>query len=120
MTSLTFTVADSTTMLRRNLKHQLRYQSLTLMLAGFPIVVVTAEASWMAADNHGMVDYLAQAGCNVEHLRLEDHGVHGNGHAMMFETNSDDVATVMERLMEDAKRRGFRHGLNLLRSPGVV
>ena len=66
-------------------------------LAGFPIVVVTAEASWMAADNHGMVDYLAQAGCTVEHLRLEDHGVHGNGHAMMFETNSDDVAAVIER-----------------------
>jgi ABC-2 type transport system permease protein len=36
MTSLT--VADSTTMLRRNLKHQLRYPSLTLMLAGLPVV----------------------------------------------------------------------------------
>ena len=38
MSSLTYTVADSATMLRRNLKHQLRYPSLTLMLAGFPIV----------------------------------------------------------------------------------
>jgi ABC-2 type transport system permease protein len=38
MTSLTYTVADSRTMLRRNLKHQLRYPSLTLMLAGLPIV----------------------------------------------------------------------------------
>lgn len=38
MSSLAYTVADSTTMLRRNLKHQLRYPSLTLMLAGFPIV----------------------------------------------------------------------------------
>jgi ABC-2 type transport system permease protein len=38
MTSLPYTVADSATMLRRNLKHQLRYPSLTLMLAGFPIV----------------------------------------------------------------------------------
>ena len=38
MTSLAYTVADSGTMLRRNLKHQLRYPSLTLMLAGFPIV----------------------------------------------------------------------------------
>ena len=38
MTSLTYTVADSATMLRRNLKHQLRYPSLTLMLAGIPIV----------------------------------------------------------------------------------
>jgi ABC-2 type transport system permease protein len=38
MSSLTYTLADSKTMLRRNLKHQLRYPSLTLMLAGFPIV----------------------------------------------------------------------------------
>jgi ABC-2 type transport system permease protein len=38
MTSLTLTAVDSATMLRRNLKHQLRYPSLTLMLAGFPIV----------------------------------------------------------------------------------
>jgi len=38
MTSLAYTVADSATMLRRNLKHQLRYPSLTLMLAGMPIV----------------------------------------------------------------------------------
>jgi ABC-2 type transport system permease protein len=38
MSSLTYTLADSATMLRRNLKHQLRYPSLTLMLAGLPIV----------------------------------------------------------------------------------
>jgi ABC-2 type transport system permease protein len=38
MTSLAYTVSDSATMLRRNLKHQLRYPSVTLMLAGMPIV----------------------------------------------------------------------------------
>jgi ABC-2 type transport system permease protein len=38
MSSLAYTVADSATMLRRNLKHQLRYPSLTVMLAAFPIV----------------------------------------------------------------------------------
>jgi ABC-2 type transport system permease protein len=38
MTSLAYTLGDSRTMLRRNLKHQLRYPSLTLMLAGMPIV----------------------------------------------------------------------------------
>jgi ABC-2 type transport system permease protein len=38
MTSFAWTLADSATMLRRNLKHQLRYPSLTLMLAGLPIV----------------------------------------------------------------------------------
>ena len=38
MTSLSYTLSDSATMLRRNLKHQLRYPSLTIMLAGLPIV----------------------------------------------------------------------------------
>jgi hypothetical protein len=38
MTSLGYTLADSATMLRRNLKHQLRYPSLTIMLAGLPVV----------------------------------------------------------------------------------
>ena len=65
-------------------------------LQGYPIVVVTAQASWMATDNHGTVDYLRQAGAQVEHLRLEDHGIHGNGHAMMLEKNSDDIARLLQ------------------------
>jgi pimeloyl-ACP methyl ester carboxylesterase len=64
-------------------------------LCGFPIAVVTAEASWMAQDNHGIVDLLLQAGARVEHVRLEHLGVHGNGHAMMLEKNSDDVAAAL-------------------------
>ncbi|HEY4928788.1 MAG TPA: ABC transporter permease [Acidimicrobiales bacterium] len=38
MTTFAYTVSDSRTMLRRNLKHQLRYPSMTLMLVGMPIV----------------------------------------------------------------------------------
>ena len=38
MSTISHTLTDSATMLRRNLKHQRRYPSLTLMLAGFPIV----------------------------------------------------------------------------------
>jgi acetyl esterase/lipase len=62
--------------------------------------VVTAEASWMATDNHGTVDFLRQAGAEVEHLRLEEQGVHGNGHAMMLETNSNEVAAAIGRWIE--------------------
>ena len=65
-------------------------------LSGFPIAVLTAEASWMAADNHAIVEVLAQAGAQVEHVRLEHRGVHGNGHAMQLETNSDEIAQVIE------------------------
>ncbi len=38
MTALANTVTDSATMLRRNLKHQLRYPSVTLQLVGLPVV----------------------------------------------------------------------------------
>ncbi len=38
MSTLTYTVTDSTTMLRRSLRRLLRYPSLTLMLVGMPIV----------------------------------------------------------------------------------
>jgi ABC-2 type transport system permease protein len=40
MTALTYTLTDSTTMLRRNLKHAVRYPVLTLMVAGIPIVLL--------------------------------------------------------------------------------
>jgi len=40
MTTLAYTLSDSRVMLRRNLKHQLRYPSLTLMLVGTPIVLL--------------------------------------------------------------------------------
>ncbi|MGY1743999.1 ABC transporter permease [Blastococcus sp. SYSU D00695] len=38
MTTLTLPVTDAATMLRRNLRHALRYPSLTLVVAGMPIV----------------------------------------------------------------------------------
>jgi ABC-2 type transport system permease protein len=38
MSAFAYTVTDSATMLRRNLKHQLRYPSVTLMLVGMPIL----------------------------------------------------------------------------------
>ena len=38
MSTLAYTVSDSTTMLRRNLRRLQRYPSLTLLLVGMPIV----------------------------------------------------------------------------------
>jgi ABC-2 type transport system permease protein len=38
MTAMTYTARDSATMLRRNLKHLLRYPSLTVMIIGMPVV----------------------------------------------------------------------------------
>ncbi|MET4927217.1 ABC transporter permease [Streptomyces sp. PSRA5] len=38
MSSLSHTLTDSATMLRRNLRHMLRYPSMTVLLAGMPVV----------------------------------------------------------------------------------
>jgi ABC-2 type transport system permease protein len=38
MSTLSSTVSDSATMLRRNLRHMLRYPSMTLLLAGMPVI----------------------------------------------------------------------------------
>jgi len=40
MSTLSYAVVDSTTMLRRQLRHMLRYLSMTLMLIGMPIVLL--------------------------------------------------------------------------------
>ena len=40
MTTLAYTLSDSRVMLRRNLKHQLRYPSLTVMLIAMPIIIL--------------------------------------------------------------------------------
>ena len=39
--------------------------------------------------------YLTQAGVRNAMIRLGDVGIHGNGHMMMLEQNSDDIAAVM-------------------------
>jgi pimeloyl-ACP methyl ester carboxylesterase len=55
-----------------------------------PIAIVTSEASFVLP-NPGAVAYLKQAGCFAEEIRLADHGIHGNGHAMMCEKNNREV-----------------------------
>jgi ABC-2 type transport system permease protein len=40
MTTHSYAMRDSTTMVRRNLKHMLRYPVLTLMVAGIPVVIL--------------------------------------------------------------------------------
>jgi len=60
-------------------------------LAGIPIAVVTGEASFLGQSDVHTAAFLRQAGCDVEHIRLEEHGVHGNGHLMMLEKNNREA-----------------------------
>ena len=73
-------------------------------LAGIPIAVVTGEASYRATYDHCTVQVLAQAGAAVEHLRLEEHGLHGNGHMLMLEANSAAISALLLRWLAGAVR----------------
>jgi pimeloyl-ACP methyl ester carboxylesterase len=64
-------------------------------LAGIPIVIVMSEASYHAAYDHCTANYLTQAGVQNSMIKLGEIGINGNGHMMMLEKNSDDIAAVM-------------------------
>ena len=40
MTTLSYAATDSATMLRRQLRHMLRYPSMTVLLVGMPVVIL--------------------------------------------------------------------------------
>lgn len=62
-----------------------------------PICIVTAEASYHAIYDHCFIKFLKQAGCmDVENLELGKVGIHGNGHLMFMEKNSDEIAARIE------------------------
>jgi pimeloyl-ACP methyl ester carboxylesterase len=66
-------------------------------LASIPVSVIMAEASYHAAYDHCTVAYLRQAGVRTDFIKLSDLGIRGNGHMMMIEKNSDDIARVIDR-----------------------
>ena len=60
-----------------------------------PILILTSEASFYATYDHCTAEYLEQAGVHNTHLRLEELGIHGNGHMMMLEKNNQVIAGVL-------------------------
>jgi pimeloyl-ACP methyl ester carboxylesterase len=69
-----------------------------------PILVLEAEASFYAGYNHCNVEYLEQAGVHTTFVRLADIGIHGNGHMMMMEKNSDAIAQVIVEWLDKNMR----------------
>ncbi|KAK4228700.1 fusarubin cluster-esterase [Podospora fimiseda] len=61
-----------------------------------PILMVTGEASYAARYDYCTMNYLRQAGCvETKHLELGRMGIHGNGHMMFLEMNSDEIQVVL-------------------------
>ena len=64
-------------------------------LSKFPIFMVTSQSSYHAVYDGCTAQFLAQAGVDVQHVRLEDIGIYGNGHMMFMEKNNIEVADVV-------------------------
>src|SRR5262249_3923356 len=71
-------------------------------LQKLPIVIVTGEASFHAPYEHCVVKFLEQAGVHPTWLNLRALGIHGNGHMMMLEKNSDQIVEVIEKWLRKA------------------
>src|SRR5271163_4830590 len=65
-------------------------------LRNIPVMVMSAEASYRQVYDHCTAKYLAQAGVTTEHIRLQDKGIHGNGHMVMIEKNNLDIAHLID------------------------
>ena len=75
-------------------------------LVGLPVVIVTGEASYHATYDHCTAKYLAEAGVDVAFVRLEERGIHGNGHMLMLEKNSAEIAALVAEWLAGALPSG--------------
>jgi pimeloyl-ACP methyl ester carboxylesterase len=61
-------------------------------LTEIPVLFITGEGSYHRIYDHCLANWLNQAGVETEYVRLEDAGIYGNGHMMMLEENSLEIA----------------------------
>lgn len=71
-----------------------------LNLCRIATLVVTSEAGYHAYYDHATVEYLRQAGVEVDWLNLPDVDVRGNGHFMFMEKNSEEIAELVRHWLE--------------------
>jgi pimeloyl-ACP methyl ester carboxylesterase len=69
-------------------------------LKDIPILIISSEASYHASYDHCTAAYLTQAGVTNTFIHLAERGIHGNGHMMMLEKNSDAIAGVIESWLQ--------------------
>lgn len=60
-------------------------------LDGIPVALVTGGASMFATFREQFADILTRSGAIVDVIHLPEHGVEGNGHGLIYETNSDEA-----------------------------
>ena len=69
-------------------------------LEKIPVVYLSAEGGYHREFDHCLAKWLNQAGVKTQFVRMEDVGLRGNGHEMMLEKNSDEIAKFIAGWMD--------------------
>lgn len=87
---------------RRNIRGSQVRLSDPSRLSGQKVLVVTgtADIDHPRELDEGIVTWLNSLGAKADFYYLEDHGIEGNGHMLMLETNSSAVASLMLRWLD--------------------
>jgi pimeloyl-ACP methyl ester carboxylesterase len=73
-------------------------------LEGIPVLNVSGEASYHRPYAHCVAKWLNQAGVKTKYVNLEDVGLSGNGHQMMSEKNSGEIAKFLMSWLDETVR----------------
>ncbi|CAF2614042.1 unnamed protein product [Rotaria sp. Silwood2] len=68
-----------------------------IQLVNISVLIETSQASYHSVYDHCTVDFLRQAGVQVDFIRLEDLGIYGNGHMQMMEMNNLHIAEILHK-----------------------
>ena len=74
-------------------------------LKGIPVALLTGETSKFATFATTIVPFLRTAGACVDHLDLPAFGIHGNGHGLIYERNSDEALGVVLHWLSHSLQR---------------
>lgn len=70
-------------------------------LQGIPILLTVSEASYHAQYDHLFSEMFTRLGVEHDFVRLEEAGIHGNGHMMMLEKNNLQIADMFSHWLEE-------------------
>ena len=73
-------------------------------LQNIPVLFMVGEGSYHRVYDHCLAKWLNQAGVKTEYVEMEKVGLPGNGHMMMLEKNSADIAEVHRQLARASTR----------------
>ncbi len=69
-------------------------------LTDIPVLFINGEGGYHRIFDHCLANWLNQAGVETEYVRMEDVGLAGNGHMMMLEENSKEIAEYIHSWLE--------------------